>query len=351
MRLLLSRAALLATALSVPAISALHSQDAKPTPRPRIVTGDLLWTMSADRAVLGVTLGAAARSDTAGVRIDDVDANGPAAKAGLKAGDVVTEINGTSLRIAATDADELAMAGVAQRRLQRVMAKAKPGDEVELRVRTGTVVRSVKLKTVSARELERADAPRINRISAGTGAAHAVIGLSLGASGSARDTLGLFISSVVNGGPAEKAGVIEGERIAAVNGVDVRVPREDVEDRTVAASRADRFVREVQKVAPGATITLRVVSGGRSREVTVTTVKAADLPDQGWSVSSGDGMFQIFERRAGEPSVIVGRPTMPRESNPDELIDRLRSMLRDRRPGSPMIVSPQIRIRTGLTRM
>lgn len=356
MRLFSSRVATLATALSVSAFSAaaLHAQDAKPSMRPRIAVGDLLWTMSADRAVIGVTLGAATRSDTAGVRLDEVDANGPAGKAGLKAGDLITDINGVSLRIAAADAEDLATAGVAQRRLQRVLAKAKPGDDVDLRVRSGGATKSVKLKTVSARELERPEAPRAGRISSAAAPSHAVIGVSVGASGSVRDTLGLFLSAVVNGGPAEKAGIVEGDRIAAVNGVDVRVPREDVEDASVASSRVNRFVREVEKATPGAAVTLRVFSAGRYREVTVTPVKSTELPASGFSMSSDDGGFRVFQGNGRTPSVIMGRPMGPGELNDGELqntMDRIRTLLRERGVNAPSLVAPQVRIRTGLTRM
>ena len=40
--------------------------------------------------------------------------------------------------------------------------------------------------------------------------------------GSSRDTLGVFVMSVEDGGPAAKAGIEEGTRIASINGVDVR---------------------------------------------------------------------------------------------------------------------------------
>jgi len=45
-----------------------------------------------------------------------------------------------------------------------------------------------------------------------------ILGLSTGASTSARDTLGVLVSSVAPNGPAERAGIQEGDRIASVNG-------------------------------------------------------------------------------------------------------------------------------------
>lgn len=281
----------LAQSLAQP-LGAQDTRSTDPLARQRVrVETPLVWTSARDRAVLGVTLGASTRSDTAGVRIEDVDADGPAAKAGIKSGDVITDINGVSLRVSAADAEDLALAGVAQRRLQRTLAKAKPGDDVSLRLRSGGTSRALTVKTVSAAEL---DGRAMTRVRTDDDDKSGAIGVSVGGSGSARDTLGLFVSSVVGNGPAEKAGVIEGERIAAVNGVDVRVPREDLEDPQATSARVNRFVREVRKVAPGGTVTLRVYANGRSRDVTVTAVKMSDLPSQGFQMSIGDGGVQIF---------------------------------------------------------
>ena len=293
------RAALFATALSAASLHAQESQPPQPPRTPLLIRAQpelsLLWNRAADRAVLGITLGTSSRRDTAGVRIEEVDANGPAAKAGLKSGDVITDINGVSLRIAAADAEELAFAGIAQRRLQRTMAKATPGDDVELRVRSGVSNRSVTIKTVSAEELDRSSERRASGArSGGASDQQGAIGVSIGGSGNGRDTLGLFVSSVVGGGPAEKSGIIEGERIATVNGVDVRVPKEDVEDMSVTTSRVNRFIREVQKVAPGGAVTLRVFGNGRYRDVALKAVRMSELPSSGWQMSIGDGGLRII---------------------------------------------------------
>jgi len=285
----------------------------------------------ANRAVLGVVLAEGSRADTAGVRLESVDADSPAAKAGLKAGDLITEINGVSLKVAREDAEDLALAGLAQRRLQRVMSRAKPGDEVKLQVRSGNATRSVAVKTASMEELERTaekieeriitrgpDGMVMERRSGGP--ARGVVGVSIGSAGNARDTLGLFVSSVVSGGAAEKAGIIEGERIAAVNGMDVRVPREDVEDGEAASARVDRFVREIQKTEPGKTVALRVWGNGRYRDVTVTVQKAEELP--GAAIGGGPMIMRTpgmalpegevrIRRQGGEPQVFEFRRDGP----------------------------------------
>lgn len=268
--------------------------------------GEVMWTRAADRAVLGVTLATGSVADTAGVIVEAVAPDGPAAKAGFKAGDRITRINGVSLTVAREDAEDLALTGLAQRRLQRVLAKAKPGDEVTVQLRSGAATRTVTVKTVSAADLDRVEERRVMvRDEQGSGAATAaprgMVGVSISAAGNLRDTLGLFVGSVVTGGPAERAGIIEGERIAAVNGVDVRIPREDVEDVQAVSARTDRFVREVQKAAPGQTVTLRVFGNGRYREVQVTAVRASELPSTGFGVDIGDREIRIRTPQTPRP--------------------------------------------------
>ena len=300
---------LLATLITAPSLRTLDAQTRTAEPPATTRGGDvrierLPQTMSVfwgdgNRAVLGLTLAADSQSDTGGVKITDVRSEGPAAKAGLKAGDIITEVNGISLRIRAADAEDPELAGIGQRRLQRTLAKAKAGDEVDLRVQSGGSTRAVKVKTVSPSELD-GDRERV-RVVGQTGMSsdrdRPAIGISVGTSNNVRDTLGLFVSSVVGKGPAESAGVVEGQRIAAVNGVDVRVPKEDIEDAGAASARVNRFVREVQKGEAGAALTLRVYDGGRYREVSVKTVRASALPPD----SPDDPRIRIRERTTSTP--------------------------------------------------
>jgi hypothetical protein len=126
----------------------------------------------------------------------------------------------------------------------------------------------------------RGDSAFRNRIFFRTDSAmakRAALGLELRATGTRRDTLGVFVDAVTPKGPAETAGIIEGDRIAAINGVDLRTAAGDVEDSYVNGLAAHRLGREVQKLTPGTRVTLRVYSGGRFRDVQVTTGKASDL--------------------------------------------------------------------------
>ena len=108
-------------------------------------------------------------------------------------------------------------------------------------------------------------------------AKRAALGLELRTTGTRRDTLGVFVEAVTPKGPAETAGIIEGDRIAAINGVDLRTAGGDIDDSYTNGLAAHRLSREVQKLTPGARVTLRVYSGGRLRDVQVTAGKASDV--------------------------------------------------------------------------
>ena len=166
----------------------------------------------------------------------------------------------------------------------------------------------------------RGDSAFRNRIFFRTDSAmtkRAALGLELRATGTRRDTLGVFVEAVTLKGPAETAGIIEGDRIAAINGVDLRTAAGDVDDGYVNGLAAHRLGREVQKLTPGTRVTLRVYSGGRFRDVQVTTGKASDLMRLGrfnFRVPGPGGMMEFNGPGAREmriaPEMMFG-PDMP----------------------------------------
>lgn len=88
--------------------------------------------MGPPRAVLGVNLGPQADASGGGVEIVSVSPGGAAERAGLKAGDVLTQINGKALK---SDDD-----GSAREQLLTAMRKVKPGDSVALSYRRDSKV-------------------------------------------------------------------------------------------------------------------------------------------------------------------------------------------------------------------
>jgi len=128
-------------------------------------------------------------------------------------------------------------------------------------------------------------------------AKRAALGLELRTTGTKRDTLGVFVEAVTPKGPAETAGIIEGDRITSINGVDLRTSAGDTDDSYTNGLAAHRLGREVQKLTPGAKVNLRVYSGGRFRDVQVTAGKASDLMRLrnrfGFMMPGSDGMMEF----------------------------------------------------------
>lgn len=105
----------------------------------------------------------------------------------------------------------------------------------------------------------------------------AALGLQVTSTGSVRDSLGVFVTSVSPKGPAENAGIIEGDRIVSINGVDLRLSAADAADSYTSGLPSHRLTREVGKLTPGNVANIRVYSGGRIRDVRVTLGRASDL--------------------------------------------------------------------------
>jgi PDZ domain-containing protein len=138
------------------------------------------------------------------------------------------------------------------------------------------------------------------------------IGVQLSATGTMRDTLGVFVSRVVPKGPAEKAGIIEGDRIVSINGVDLRVNAADAEDSYAANLPTRRLTREVGKLNPGGVANLRVWSGGRVRDVQVTVGNAWDLRESGSFGMLHDGIPGMRQLMPGFDGMRMELRDLPR---------------------------------------
>ncbi|HUF25837.1 MAG TPA: PDZ domain-containing protein [Gemmatimonadaceae bacterium] len=249
---------------------------------------------------LGLSVAAGSRRDTLGLLITMLTTDGPAEKAGIIEGDRLVAINGVPLALSAADAGEPDMAMIARRRLERELAKVETGQEVTLRVWSGGRTRDERVPVAEASSERRRSATvsiggnMVRR--GGDWENRPALGISLGGGGSVRDTLGIFVSAVAPGSPAERAGIIEGHRIASINGVDLRVPAVDAGDAQLASVRANRLTREVEKLEPGARAQLRVWSDGRYRDVTVEVGRYGDVfKDSGTTFQLGvPGMFDYM---------------------------------------------------------
>jgi predicted metalloprotease with PDZ domain len=240
------------------------------------------------RAVIGVsTTGAATSRDTLGVLVTAVRPGSPAEKAGIEEGNRIASVNGVSLKLSPPDVGDPDMAGVMTRRLTRELDKLKAGDEVDLRVYANGQMKNVKIKTIAPEDLYETRLPRrdVDR---------ATLGLDIAMTGNARDTIGVFVMGVEDGSPAAKAGIEEGSRIAAVNGVDVRGRRSrDDDDYVIRTSNVSRLEREISRLKPGDDVELRVFYNGQFRNVKMKAASMSDLPRRNRSIRimGGDNLM------------------------------------------------------------
>jgi hypothetical protein len=98
-----------------------------------------------------------------------------------------------------------------------------------------------------------------------------ILGMSLTLSGTSRDTLGLLVASVVAGGPAERAGIIQGNRVGDIAGVSLRVDPADVGQQGVQDQVMRRLARAQRVSQSSEAVSVRIVSGTRERTIEVPT--------------------------------------------------------------------------------
>lgn len=131
-------------------------------PRARVwINGDevdpMQWVANR-RARLGVTLDMnATENDSTGATISAVTPGGPAAKAGLRSGDIITKLNGTSLVRGVGDRSRAERESLAGLRLIELVAKVEPGDTVSVEYVRGRETRTATVATSAERSLAMRD--------------------------------------------------------------------------------------------------------------------------------------------------------------------------------------------------
>ena len=239
------------------------------------------------RAVLGLSVGSSTSSrDTLGLLVTSVAPNGPADRAGIQEGDRIASVNGVSLRVSSSDAGDFDIGNAMSRRLTRELSRLRPGDDVDLRVYSDGRTRTFRVRTDDSDSLYSK-----RRVSRAEMDDRATLGFGIAATGSRRDTLGVLVMFVDDSGPAGHAGLEEGNRIAAIDDIDLRANREDAGDTFTATSKVRRLQREVGRLHPGDNVDLRVYANGEFRTVRLRAARAADLPRHGRAfIIGGDGM-------------------------------------------------------------
>ena len=174
-----------------------------------------------------------------------------------------------------------------------------------------------------------------------------VLGMSVSWSGDERDTLGLLVTSVKSGGPAARAGIRGGDRIAEISDANLRLPSSELGERDFSDLIARRFVREVGKLKTNDSeeAVLHVYADGQSRSVTVALVEPEPPPavasrgrrvpvtvrdeaEEGGSGARGASNSRAPARRAGLDGVLDAMRDL--QSQMQQLTDDQRSgRLRD----------------------
>ena len=112
--------------------------ETRPRVRTRVETGPFgVFSWSGNRGRIGVVVKTEpdAGDDKLGARIEAVTPGGPAEKAGLKAGDIITRFNGTALGGVASEDDDASGPGMKLIELARAL---DPGDTVQVEYRRGS---------------------------------------------------------------------------------------------------------------------------------------------------------------------------------------------------------------------
>ncbi len=225
-------------------------------------------------------------SNPSGVIVDAVVPDGPAAKAGLKAGDVITKVEGQKVKSFNT--------------LAHAVESHKPGDKIKLAVARDDKERDVEV-TLAAQPDADGQFPRPFLGGAGQ-APGAFLGVQtqeltpefkqrLGVKAES----GVMVTDVVPNSPAAKAGLQEQDVITALDGEKITNPRE---------------LRDaVLKAGSGKEVKLKVERGKESKELTATLAVA---PPGGL----GGGPFPRLERPGplgGNPAELLEAPRRVRE--------------------------------------
>lgn len=110
-------------------------------------------------------------------------------------------------------------------------------------------------------------------------AARMLLGLSLGTSGTDRDTLGLLVTQVLRDGPADRAGIDEGNRVAEIDGVSLRLDPVDIGRQGAIDAVMRRLSRTLRGLQGGEQAALRVFSAGKFKNANVQLANSPNAPN------------------------------------------------------------------------
>lgn len=110
-------------------------------------------------------------------------------------------------------------------------------------------------------------------------AARMLLGMTLGTSGTDRDTLGLLVTQVLRDGPADRGGIDEGNRVAEIDGVSLRLDPVDIGRQSAIDAVMRRLSRTLRGLQGGEQAALRVFAAGKFKNANVQLGNSPSAPN------------------------------------------------------------------------
>jgi serine protease Do len=224
-----------------------------------------------------------------GALVVSVDANSPAATAGLKQGDIILSVDGTDLTPTSST-------------LATIISGHKSGDKVTLKVQSGTATNDVTVTLGDNSSKAYLGVQYRQPFGTNSSGSGGVMPNGPRFRGLPNGVTGILVDSVVSGGPADKAGLKAGDVITKLDGT--------------AVTNSNDFITAIGGHKVGDSVTLTVMPQG-STATSDIKVTLADNPQTAGKpylgVSISDGMRPQFKNGggAGFPTAPFQRPNVP----------------------------------------
>ncbi|HZV00242.1 MAG TPA: PDZ domain-containing protein [Planctomycetota bacterium] len=275
---------------------------------------------------LGLSVAGSAEASLKGVKIADVEADGPAAKAGVKAGDTLVTLDGAKVVEAYDIEREL---GLLSQGTPIELGLLRDGQTIKV---TATLVAS-KAEEVTTREKPTAEAK--------TTAGKAYLGMTV----EERED-GVYVKTVVEDGPAAKAKITVGAKLTRFNGKNVS-SKKDIIDELSKLEPGDKVSVRVEN-SEGFAKTVWVIIGTKGGEPHAEnpsdekpkTKKRAFL---GVRAAAGDEpglkVDMVLEKSpAADAKIQVGDVILSLDGKKTDDYDTFTSILKDKAPGDKIKV-------------
>jgi serine protease Do len=221
-----------------------------------------------------------------GFLITDVTAEGPAAKAGIRGGDLLTDINGRQLELGGDVIVKIDNKTV--RKIDDVLTylerERQVGDTVQLTVLRDGQLQQIPLTLTARPSSSQPQQPQQlaqspNQPSLGITGIDVTpdIAKAMGL----QEARGFLITGIIAGGPSDKAGIRGGYIVDNFNGTEIQLGGDvvvKIDNKTVAnINDILTYLNSQRKV--GDTVQLTVLRDGQLQQIPVTLVASSSLPE------------------------------------------------------------------------